>query len=669
MHRTHCLLLITIFSLVSCGSGSKSNKFATMVTTDPEARGLLIPVASVNALENYVRESFTQLATRNFARNSDAVFAEDTVNASARFTATYTAEASIDEHDYVKYDGKHLFIAPSRGMGCCFIVNDIAVTEPAEQNAAISPDEQTNDRSIRILSTNAELATADQIASIELPENRSVEGLYSNDTQLVSISSTSWWGTYGERFADPSIWEGQTTAIDIYDVNNIYEPVIQLQIELEGGFVSSRKKDGIVYLVVRHTPNIENYSYYPNDEQQASNQSAVDALNIEQILPKLRVNGDITGLLNAEDCRITDADNAIAPSAPASPIMTMIIAIDLQEQEIANAVCYLDSTSGIYVSENAIYLTQVDYSNSADESIDRTIVHSFGLSTELNYLGSGAADGQLVTGSNRDFRINEHEEYLRLITTKYTDNSADRVDHQLSILRLADESLELETIATLPNAQRPDPIGKPNEELYGVRFMGDKVYMVTFERIDPLYAIDLADPTDPKIAGELTVTGFSDFLHPVNNELLLGLGQSEDGLVKLELFNIADIDAPYSLGASSIGAGANWSYSEARYNRHAFTYQAFDDGTDRFSIPVSLGLNDEINGYSQYERLYLFEINGKDNSINASMDQVGHINASKTQWWDDRHRAIFHNDAVFFINGTSVWSALWTDPSQQNGPY
>ena len=199
--------------------------------------------------------------------------------------------------------------------------------------------------------------------------------------------------------------------------------------------------------------------------------------------------------------------------------------------------------------------------------------------------------------------------------------------------------------------------------------MGDKVYMVTFERIDPLYAIDLADPTDPKIAGELTVTGFSDFLHPVNNELLLGLGEGEDGLVKLELFNIADINAPYSLGARSIEVGATWSYSEARYNRHAFTYQVIDDGTDRFTIPVSLSLNDEIYGYTQHERLYLFEINGKDNSVNASLYQVGHIDASDNQWWDDRHRAVIHDDAVFFINGTLVWSTLWTDPSLQNGPY
>ena len=68
----------------------------------------------------------------------------------------------------------------------------------------------------------------------------------------------------------------------------------------------------------------------------------------------------------------------------------------------------------------------------------------------------------------------------------------------------------------MPNDSRPEEIGKPNERLYGVRFLGDTAYAVTFERIDPLYAIDLSNPLDPFIAGELEVTGFSDFLHPMH---------------------------------------------------------------------------------------------------------------------------------------------------------
>ena len=83
------------------------------------------------------------------------------------------------------------------------------------------------------------------------------------------------------------------------------------------------------------------------------------------------------------------------------------------------------------------------------------------------------------------------------------------------------------------------------------------------------------------------MTGFSDFLHPVNDDLLLGLGQDENGLVKLELFNVSSMDNPVSQTALSIGLGSNWSYSPARYNRHAFTYQRVSETTDS-PVPVTL---------------------------------------------------------------------------------
>jgi hypothetical protein len=86
-------------------------------------------------------------------------------------------------------------------------------------------------------------------------------------------------------------------------------------------------------------------------------------------------------------------------------------------------------------------------------------------------------------------------------------------------------------------------------------------------------------------------------------------------------------------------------------------------------VPVSIGFNNEVNGYSEQDRLYLFEINGKDNAANASVDRVGSINVDADSWWSNRQRAVFHDDAVFFINADSVWSTLWTDSSQQNGPY
>ena len=170
------------------------------------------------------------------------------------------------------------------------------------------------------------------------------------------------------------------------------------------------------------------------------------------------------------------------------------------------------------------------------------------MTKNLVYQGSGAAKGSLYLSGDRDFRINEHDGYLRLVTTQRTGDSSDTVDHKLSILKLNIQDVELDLVSTLPNSERPEAIGKPNEALYGVRFMGDALYLVTFERTDPLYVVDLSKPTDPMIAGELMVTGFSDFLHAVNDDLLMGLGQDENGLVKLELFNVADMTAPYSLG-------------------------------------------------------------------------------------------------------------------------
>ena len=122
--------------------------------------------------------------------------------------------------------------------------------------------------------------------------------------------------------------------------------------------------------------------------------------------------------------------------------------------------------------------------------------------------------------------------------------------------------------------------------------------MVTFETIDPLYVIDLRNHLIPKVAGELEIPGFSDFLHPINDELLLGLGQNGLGNVKLELFNIPPPSAdepvttiqPTSLKEFHVGAELDnsWSYSPAQYNRNAFQYQQKEDGSDRFSIPLTI---------------------------------------------------------------------------------
>ena len=201
-----------------------------------------------------------------------------------------------------------------------------------------------------------------------------------------------------------------------------------------------------------------------------------------------------------------------------------------------------------------------------------------------------------------------------------------------------------------------------------MRFLGDRAYAVTFLQIDPLYVLDLADPADPQIAGELEVTGFSDFLHPVSDELLLGLGTGAAGGVKLELFDVSDLSAPLSRGSATIGEQN--SYSEARWDRHAFTYQADVAGVDRFTVPATTYA--EVDGQFRYETsLHLFEIHDKVTPALASLVPVGQLTppAASELGFAERNRAYLHDDTIYYVLDETVWSAFWLSPTMVNGPF
>ena len=651
--------LSILFFMMAVGCGGGNNITDEDIPAPPPAppKGLLVFAEDEQQFLDVVSQAVVEFG-ENYLNAEERAFAavEDTGQS---YTTTYTLEASVDEHDVVKYDGEHLFIAPSRSMDCCFILRDAI--------PSTSDDSNQTERGIRILRTNPEEASATEISTIPIDGNLTVEGLYNQDSKLVALRSSSWWGTFGENFSRFSSWEGQTSALDIYDISTVDQPELSWQLELEGGFVTSRRIDEHVYMISRHTPDIPGLIRYPsNQEEIDQNILLLTELSAEDVLPSILINGEASSLIEASDCLFMDKTNEIASTYYGFPVMTFVVAVNTESESVSGISCYMGDVTGIYVSENAIYLTQSD----GQEDDARTLIHGFEASNELTYLGSGAVDGHLWGRGEVDFRMSEHEGYLRVVSTKYIGpwDAEDSIDHQLSVLKISPDSLDLDLVATLPNSNRPDKIGKPDESLYGVRFFGDTLYLVTFETIDPLYVLDLSNPEEPIIAGELMVPGFSDFLHSVNDDLLLGLGADEEGLVKLELFNVEDMNAPYSLGTHTLGRGGG-SYSEARYNRHAFTYQQYDDSSDRFAIPLTDygGMQDD---YSEKHSLYLLEIADKDSPSLASIVEIGRINAISESWdGSGPHRSVFDGDAVYFINGSSVYSTLWTNPYEQGGPF
>lgn len=172
------------------------------------------------------------------------------------------------------------------------------------------------------------------------------------------------------------------------------------------------------------------------------------------------------------------------------------------------------------------------------------------------------------------------------------------------------------------------------------------------------------------IAGTLDISGFSDFLHPVSDDLLLGLGRNEHNEIKLELFNVSILERPLSIGTDLLGPSG--SFSEAMFDRHAFTYLADVNGVDRFTIPVDLAADDGSPRLVE-SALYLYEIRDKTMPALSSMVGVGRVvvrNENEGDWpVSARSRAVLHDDAIYFVRDTELFSASWGMPEAVAGPH
>jgi uncharacterized secreted protein with C-terminal beta-propeller domain len=651
MNRSFVTLAALSFLLISgCGSSSSPDQ-----PPNEQPVGLLSPVADAATLEDRIKSGLTAMSSAG-----QLAFAEDLAAAapSTNFTGTYTQEKNVDEFDAVRYDGSHLYVAPRRYYHCCFV---LGLAEPV--SVAGTPTEP--ERSIRILATDPANGSASTVGEIPLEDNISVQGMYVDGDRMLALTAESVYGNYGAPWADLAIWAPEELGFRVYDVSDKTNPVLEIDARIDGIFVESRRIGNTVYVVSRYTPWIDTLAYYVTTAaEQQENQQILANTSLDDLLPKITINGATQNLFAPESCYVPTQDDGIK-----YPVLTTITAIPVDDPTAFSSTCYNEDAYGVYVSESALYFTELRPNTAV--SMDTTRIHKFALSgTGVSYRGSADVDGTVWRGGQADFRMSEFDGDLRLLASQFDWTNEDFVDHKLYILREATSRPDLEIVSSLPNAQRPEEIGKPNERLYGVRFLGDRAYAVTFLQIDPLYVIDLSNAADPFIAGELEVTGFSDFLHPVNDELLLGLGTGANGGVKLELFDVSNLAQPLSRGSATLGGRGSW--SEARYDRHAFTYQADVNGLDRFAIPANLANPDGSYAYLE-SGLYLFEVRDKNTPAVASLNSVGSIippaDGTTYPFYSDRNRSFIHDDTVYYIRDENVWAAFWQSPMIINGPF
>ncbi len=704
--------------LSACGGGGSSSTIASGVIDDPggpASFGLLKPAESDAEL---VRNLRTGLQNASYVSEPQEAFSlpvpaapgegepgsDSNGSPENSFSGTNLQESGVDEADIVKYDGEILYVVD-------FGEQDFTAL-PEEEPVAAVPDIAPQAPVIRLFRTDPSTPSAHSVAEITLlSPDFGIEGLYlaegSPEKKLIAVGQSSPF-TYWESFASDYYWREGKTLVQTWDVGDPEHPSRGWSLELDGSLLASRRIENTLYVVTRYSPAIEGLRAYPQSaEEVATNQALIDETPVASLLPDMRrENGVSTELLAPTDCYVPNADYKELIAPPAGGSLVTVTAIDLDSPDTIRSLCLNTYASGFYVSSTALYIT-------ANNSGDATLIHKVALSEQGPvYRGSGEVRGYLGT-SNPAYLMSEREGDLRVVSSTWGAQTfplptiAPAVDmpvaaeesqeepqeepqeesqeepqddsfgrHRLTILRESADGTRLEEIALLPNSRRPQPIGKPDEDIYATRFLGDRAYIVTFQLIDPLYVLDLADPVDPKITGELEIPGFSKLLQAVGDNLLLGVGMEvpESGPnltqgVKLALFDVADVTMPVSL--AEVVVGKRGSYSPALDNYHALTLIEVD-GHYRAAVPIQR--NEELQdqggevtdpgyyyGWSD-NGLYLFDIDPVAGSLILSDSLIIEKSSAQQPYSLSglyNSRSVLHDDAVFFIDRGAVWDSLW----------
>jgi len=635
-----------------------------------------------------------------------------TEQASNEVTGTNVQEIGVDEADRIKTDGEHLFVLDTRYSNVFpvepGIIEDTAA-DVADQSSF--PIEQGPATTLRILALDASAPDASPVRDLAIDlAGRNPTGMYlhgSGDNQSIILTSSGF-GGYWAAWHDPYAFGGVDSVITRVDVSNPSDAQVSDNYHIDGQIISSRRIGNNLFVASRFYPQIPGVVPYSLSQDELRN--AVEAADLEALLPRFTRNSDNASqpLVNPAGCFVAEAPRDDYYYSP--DIITLAV-IDLNTMQLTDSECYLGATETLYASPNAVYLatTQWDYLDLPAVDFDdvaadiafvdprvNTDIHQFTINGNgLDYAGSGAVTGHLGWNELRKpFRMSEKDGNLRVAT--FSDRQAPDVSPiNVSVLQPTGQGA-LRLIAELPNNNRPEHIGKPGEQLYASRFLGDKGYLVTFRQTDPLYVIDFSNPADPFIAGELEIAGYSDYLQPIGEDYLLGIGKDAvpapdrwgDGRgalaqgVKLSLFNVADPQAPVEV--QSVVIGQRGTEATALQNHRAITIQP---ATDQHPTRVAFGIDvagrpnpteapsgrDATIWYPwNFTGLHGFEVR---TGADAGVSSTGVMIVESASNGDFRYgplagddRSVIFNDSVYYIHGPDVYAAPWSDMGNRVGP-
>jgi uncharacterized secreted protein with C-terminal beta-propeller domain len=474
------------------------------------------------------------------------------------YSTTNIQVAGVDEADIVKTDGQYLYVIGNDSQ----VVYILDASSQDPQNARVLSEINLN--------------------------NSYLSGIYlsSDGSKLVVLGSNSvsfgiyggFSGLYPPILVFPS-WSTSTNFVYVYDVSNKADPVLSRNFTMSGDYVDSRMIGNYVYDVISQNAYLLNGTVlFPTvfTGQQAYN---IEPTSIQYF--------------NTSD--------------PAY-MYTTIVALNVQDasQEATSTTILMGNAGSIYVSQSNIYLTdQISTGTFAqpDLAINPTpIVQPFWQGTSIyriqisNSSLTLAAEGNVTGTVMNQYSMDEYNGYFRIATTSYDYNSTSLTQTQQNNVYVLNSDLQV--VGKLENLAS-------GETLDSARFIGDRCYLVTFNQIDPLFVVDLSQPTDPVVLGNLTIPGFSDFLQPYDATHLIGIGQDVNASIdankaeipgdvyytavlglKVSLFDVSNVFDPKEI--SSIVLGDRGTTSDALTDPKAIL---FDASRNLLVLPVELYLS------------------------------------------------------------------------------
>ncbi len=352
---------------------------------------------------------------------------------------------------------------------------------------------------------------------------------------------------------------------------------------IDGQLVASRLIGNVMYLVTTYSPRVP-YEQLAAGVTAQQKSTVLDQMTSADFLPTWKAD------TAAAETLVADTDCYVHPSNASFALqVTTITAIDLGSPTLARASrCFVGGTEAIYMAPTNLYLATSRFpfivlSTGLLQYAPQfaTDIHKFSVAgMAINYRASGEVQGNLGWDTEREsYRMGEFNDDLRVLSFTGQTGWALPEDATsttapppspatLTVLRESASGSSLDAIATLPDSKHPEPLGQAGEQIDAVRFTGARGYLVTFRSVDPLYVLDLSDPSDPHVAGSLQVTGFSDYLFPLTDTLLFGVGHDVDasnhlGGVKLGLFDVSDPTQPKVLDTRTVGASSSQSGLDA----------------------------------------------------------------------------------------------------------